>query len=183
MRFAMLVLSGWMAVCASSAMAQSAAPRTVAIVDANGRPAGQATFTEGPKGVMIRLQFPAGALPPGWHGLHVHEHGDCRDSAAGFHAAGGHIGMSQHVQHGLMNAQGPEAGDLPNLFAASSGPFEAEVFAPNLTLGSVAVGARQPLLDSDGAALIIHANADDQVSQPIGNAGARIACAALTPAP
>ena len=30
---------------------------------------------------------------------------------------------------------------------------------------------------------MIHASADDQVNQPIGNAGARVACAALTQLP
>ena len=53
----------------------------------------------------------------------------------------------------------------------------AEVFAPNLSLGE-AVG-RLNLLDADGSALVIHASPDDHVSQPIGGAGARIACAPI----
>ena len=38
---------------------------------------------------------------------------------------------------------------------------------------------RANLLDADGTALIIHANADDQVSQPIGGAGGRFFCGVI----
>ena len=55
------------------------APRTAWIVGSEGRAVGQATFTEGPDGVLIRLEFSAGALTPGWHGLHLHQRGDCSD--------------------------------------------------------------------------------------------------------
>ena len=44
-----------------------------------------------------------------------------------------------------------------------------------------AADAHKWLLGPQGAALVIHANADDHQSQPIGNAGARVACAALKP--
>jgi Cu-Zn family superoxide dismutase len=122
-------------------------------------------------------------LPPGWHGAHLHQRGDCSDFAAGFANAGSHIGAGGGARHGLMQTSGPEAGDLPNLFASPGGPFGAEFFAPHVTLNHTAVGDRQPLLDGDGAALIIHAAPDDQATQPIGGAGARLACAALTQLP
>jgi len=32
------------------------------------------------------------------------------------------------------------------------------------------------LLDADGSALVIHSGKDDYISNPAGNAGARIAC-------
>ncbi len=168
---------------AKPTLAPLAPPRTAWIVGANGAAIGQASFLEGPNGVLIKLEFSAGALPPGWHGVHLHQHGDCSDPAAGFQAAGAHIGMSPRVQHGLMNPNGPEAGDLPNIFAAPEGIYAAEIFAPHVTLGPVAVDHREPLLDADGSALIIHAGSDDQRTQPIGNAGPRIACAALTTLP
>jgi Cu-Zn family superoxide dismutase len=180
--------------CASTAGSDvnytAQAPKTAWIVGADGRQIGQATFRDGPNGVLIQLEFSQGALPAGWHGLHLHQHGDCSDFAAGFQASGSHVGMdAQHrVQHGLMNPQGPEAGDLPNIFAPQAGVFAAEVFAPYATLGpripgNAAHRERASLVDEDGAALIIHAGPDDQTSQPIGGAGARIACAALTPLP
>lgn len=161
----------------------SIAPRTAWIVGADGANVGRATFTEAPTGVLIKLEFSDHGLSAGWHGVHIHQHGDCSDFAAGFHASGGHEGMGHNVQHGLMNPAGPEAGDLPNIFATPAGAFSAELFTDRVTLGPVKVRNREPLLDADGAALVIHASPDDQTTQPIGGAGARIACAALTPLP
>lgn len=184
---AALAVAALLCACASTGgnTAQTApiAPRQAWIVAADGRPVGQATFTEAPGGVMIRLEFSDRGLAPGWHGLHLHQHGDCSDFAAGFQAAGGHIGMSHSVQHGLMNPRGPEAGDLPNLFVAPAGAYAAEFFTPRVTLSPTPIRGREQLLDADGSALLIHAQADDQMSQPIGNAGPRIACAALTRLP
>ncbi|UPT61278.1 MAG: superoxide dismutase family protein [Hyphomonadaceae bacterium JAD_PAG50586_4] len=188
--FALAILLG---ACASFGAGDDDAPpvppRNAWIVAQDGRAIGQAIFTNAPNGVLIRLEFSNGALPPGWHGLHLHTRGDCSDFAAGFQASGGHLGMGDRVQHGLMNPRGPEAGDLANLFAPPAGPFAAEFFSPYTVLGAERVPAtarntaREPLLDDDGAALMIHAGADDQSSQPIGGAGARIACAALTQLP
>lgn len=192
-RLAALVFAVLLSACASSAGSRdytpANTPRTAWIVGPAGAAIGQATFTDGPNGVLIRLEFSPGALPPGWHGVHLHGRGDCSDFAAGFQASGSHIEMREHAEHGLMNARGPDAGDLPNLFAAPTGPFAAEFLARSVTLGSERVRAnanqheRAPLLDVDGSALLIHAGPDDHTSQPIGGAGARIACAALTPLP
>lgn len=159
------------------------APRTAWIVNAEGAPLGQAIVTEAPKGVLIRLEFSQAGLQPGWHGLHIHQIGDCRDFASGFQASAAHVGHTENGQHGLMNPAGPEQGDLPNLFVPPGGPYAAEFYSPWLTLGSVEVDGRMPLIDADGSALVIHANADDHASQPIGGAGARLACAAFTAIP
>lgn len=191
-RIAALVFAALVTACASAGgeagnyTAQP--PKTAWIVGADGRQVGQATFRDGPNGVLIQLEFTQGALPPGWHGLHLHARGDCSDFAAGFQASGSHVGMNHRIQHGLLNPNGPEAGDLPNLFAPRGGIFAAEVFAPLVTLGPRVPGVanrreRLSLLDEDGSALLIHAGPDDQTSQPIGGAGARIACAAITPLP
>lgn len=190
---AALLFAAALAACASTenqaAEAPVSQPRTTWIVGAEGRAIGQAHFTAAPRGTLVRLEFQPGALPPGWHGLHLHTRGDCSDFAAGFQASGGHLGMGDRVQHGLLNPRGPEAGDLPNLFAPPNAPFAAEFFSPYTVLGADRVPAtarniaREPLLDGDGTALVIHTTADDQVSQPIGGAGARIACAALTRQP
>lgn len=190
---AALIFAVFLSACATGGgnrdYTPATAPRSVWIVGGSGQAIGQATFTDGPHGVLIRLEFSAGALPPGWHGLHIHQRGDCSDFAGGFQASGAHAQMEHHGAHGLLIADGPEAGDLPNIFATPAGPFAAEVFTPYVTLGSARIPgnanrqAREPLLDGDGSALLIHAAADDHVSQPIGGAGARIACAALTPLP
>ena len=185
--FLAAALSALLCACATTppanAQAAQAGPKTVWIVGADGRAIGQASFLEGPNGVLMRLEFSERALSPGWHGLHLHMRGDCSDPAAGFQASGGHMGMARRVKHGLMNADGPEAGDLPNIFAPPAGLFAAEIFAPHVTLGPVEVDHRLPLLDEDGSALVIHAGPDDQQSQPIGGAGPRVGCAAITTLP
>lgn len=184
---AAIVFAALLTACAgtpdSVELARELRPRTVWIVGADGQAVGQATLTEAPTGVLIHLEFLERRLSPGWHGMHLHDIGDCSDFAAGFQAAGGHLTLNRRDQHGLLNRRGPEAGDLPNIFASPTGIFGAEAFSPRVTLHSARVGNRLPLLDNDGAALVIHANPDDQASQPIGNAGNRIACAAFTPLP
>lgn len=174
------------AACASSgevAPFTPTAPRTAWIVGANGGAIGQATITEAPSGVLIRLEFSEHAMPPGWHGAHVHQTAQCADVAAGFQASGAHVGHSERIQHGLLNPAGPEPGDLPNIFASPAGPFAAEFFSPWLTLSSVAPEGRMSLLDADGSAIIIHAGTDDHRTQPIGGAGARVGCASFSVMP
>ena len=39
--------------------------------------------------------------------------------------------------------------------------------------------ALDSLLDEDGSAIIIHAQEDDHLTQPIGGAGARVACGVI----
>ena len=72
--------------------------------------------------------------------------------------------------------QGPDNGDLPNLFVAADGTARAEFFT---TLVSVAGGDMPALLDEDGSAVIIHENPDDHMTQPIGGAGGRIGCGVI----
>lgn len=182
-----LAVTVFVAACASTPTEAQPAPdirpQSASIVGADGAQIGRATFTEAPRGLIIRIELNEGGLPPGWHGLHLHARGNCSDNTAGFQASGAHETAGHGAQHGLLNPNGPEAGDLPNIYVAQHGPTGAEVFSPFVTLHAAPIGDRQPLLDADGAALLIHAGADDHRSQPIGNAGARIACAALTPAP
>lgn len=186
-RIAALVFAALACGCASSRDPgdgwRASPARTAWIVGRDGAAIGQATFTDAPRGVLIHLEFLERSLPPGWHGLHLHTRGDCSDFAAGFQAAGGHLGMADAVAHGLLNPAGPEAGDLPNLFAGPTGVFGAEFFTPYVTLEPRSADRRPALLDSDGSALIVHANADDQTTQPTGGSGDRIACIALTALP
>ena len=183
-RIAVLVFVALLGACTTSPAPFSPQPaRSAWIVGRDGGRIGQATFSHAPTGVLIRLEFSDRALPAGWHGVHVHGVGDCSDFAAGFQAAAAHAGHVGDGRHGLLNPAGPEPGDLPNLAAPAAGPFGVELFAPRLTLAPEATDERTPLLDADGSALVIHAGPDDHVSQPIGGAGPRIACAALTQLP
>lgn len=145
---------------------------TVQIKGPQGEDMGSATLTQAPGGLLARIE--AKGLTPGWHGLHFHEKADC--SAADFKSAGGHTHHDAPAPHGLLNPAGAETGDLPNLFAAADGSARAEVFTARVSLNA---SDRDPLLDADGSALVIHAAPDDHTSQPIGGAGARVACAAI----
>jgi len=140
---------------------------------------GLLTVAEGPRGVLLRVNTLPGALTPGWHGLHIHELGDC--SSEGFVSSGGHVGHGERAQHGLLNPNGPETGDLPNLLV----PGPQHGAAVELYLDGAALHAvrgRTNLADGDGSALVIHAGPDDHTSQPIGGAGIRVACAVIPPA-
>ena len=69
-------------------------------------------------------------------------------------------------------------GDLQNVWAAEDGKAMAEVYLAGAGLGMGGV----ELMDADGLAFMVHASADDHVSQPIGGAGPRIACGVFEPA-
>ncbi len=146
------------------------------IVALDGRAVGLLTLAEGPEGVLLRINLLPNALAPGWHGLHLHEKGDCGGEA--FAAAGAHVGHEGRSQHGLLNPDGPETGDLPNLLVPPGQvPTVVELYAHGVALSRAR--GRVNLMDADGAALVIHNNPDDHVSQPIGGAGPRIACAII----
>jgi len=163
-----------MALLLSTAGAVQAQMVSVVLKTAQGADAGSVTVTESPAGVLVHVE--AKGLPPGWHAMHFHDKGDCSDPKLA--NAGAHINMLDHKrEHGLLAVGGPDHGDLPNLYVAADGTGKAEVFSTYLSLRSG--GGRPVLLDADGSALIIHANPDDYTTQPIGGAGARIACAVL----
>lgn len=145
----------------------AAEPVTADLKNGAGETVGKVTLTAAPKGVLMRVE--AKGLTPGWHGLHFHEKADC--SKSDFTSAGGHTHGGGERQHGLLNPKANETGDLPNLHVGADGSGAAEVFSTLTTLDA--------LKDADGSAVLIHAAADDHLSQPIGGAGARVACAAV----
>ena len=150
-----------------SASAQTA---TATFLDVAGKEIGTATLMQTANGVLIAVDVRG--LPPGWRALHIHEKGSC-DPATKFSSAGGHYALGK--KHGYKTEGGPHAGDMPNQFVGQDGVLRAEVFNPNVTLGSGA----GTLFSPDGTALVIHAGADDYMSQPSGNSGDRIACAII----
>ena len=144
------------------------------LVNASGANIGRVDLRQGPTGLVIRVE--ASGLTPGWHGIHIHATGAC---AAPSTSSGGHINHSEpKAPHGLLNAQGPDDGDLPNVYAGADGKVNAELFTTRARISSDGPG--QWLWDEDGSAIIIHANPDDHSTQPIGGAGDRVACAALS---
>jgi superoxide dismutase, Cu-Zn family len=162
------------AIGAQAAHHGGAAKATAEFIDKERNAVGTATLTESPHGVMIYLKLHG--LPPGPKAIHIHSVGTCEDPEEGFVASKGHLNPDGK-EHGLMNPAGPDAGDLPNLYVRDDGTFEAEFFTTLASLGGH--GDRAKILDEDGAALVIHINRDDHITQPIGGAGPRIACGVI----
>ena len=155
------ILLACMSLSVASAAAQ--APVTVTFKGAGGT----ATLTPAPKGVLVHIE--ASGLTPGWHAVHFHEKGDCSDAA--FKLAGAHVHGAAPLVHGLLNPNATDSGDLPNLHAGADGQAKADFFTTAVTMAT--------LQDADGPAIVIHAKPDDYVSQPIGGAGDRVACAVI----
>lgn len=144
------------------------ASATAQLATATGAAVGRATAREVAGG--IRFTIDASGMPPGTHGAHVHMVGRC--DAPDFATAGGHWNPTQ-MKHGTMNPQGPHQGDLPNLVIGNDGRGTIGATIPGATMAA--------LLDADGAAMVIHANADDLTTDPSGNSGGRIACGVFQP--
>jgi Cu-Zn family superoxide dismutase len=158
-----------MAVSIGAAYADSHLKSAVAtLINKAGKTIGQASLVQVPTGVLINLIV--NELAPGKHGLHLHSIGVC-DPETGFKSAKGHVGKIKGA-HGLMNPNGPEPGDIPNIIIGADGKGEIEFFSSLVSIK----GANNNLLDSDGSTFIIHENSDDHITQPIGGAGARVAC-------
>lgn len=152
-------------------------------VDRNNRAVGYVALSESPAGQGVLMRVHLAGLTPGWHGIHLHQVGTCADYEDGFKASGGHVDPDER-EHGLANADGPERADLPNIYAGSDGRATVEIFNSGVALRASEAAAANigphPLLDADGFAVVVHENPDDHVTQPIGGAGARVACAAIT---
>ena len=138
---------------------------------ANGLPAGTAQVLS--DGKTLSLAIAVTGLEPGEHGFHIHTTGRCE--APEFKSAGGHLNP-HGKEHGSLNPAGKHLGDLPNLVVGASRSASTDV-----DLGPDSADLRDDLFDDDGAAIVIHAGADDYRSDPAGDAGARIACGVLNP--
>jgi len=129
---------------------------------------GTVTFVQA--GSKVRVHAVVTGLKPGQeHGFHVHEAGDC--SSGDGMSAKGHFNPhgKPHGHHGTLERH---AGDMPNLRADANGRVDATF---ELDVVSVTPGAASIV----GRGLIVHVQPDDYRSQPVGNAGARMACAVI----
>lgn len=167
LRFLALLSLFAFALLAALPLAAEAPPATVAVAriagPAGSTLAGTVTFTETPAGVHVVAEL--SGLPPGVHGLHVHAGSEC---VGDFTSAGGHFNPGG-TEHGAPHAPAHHAGDFGNVEAGADGVARAE-----LTSSAITVGAGEKSVV--GHAVIVHANADDLVTQPTGNAGGRIGC-------
>ncbi len=124
---------------------------------------GVVTFTKVQNGIEVVADLEG--LTPGLHGFHVHQYGDC--SAPNADSAGGHFNP-EGMPHGAPASKERHVGDLGNLTADKDGKAHLD-----WTDRLIAFEGRDSII---GHGLIVHASPDDLVSQPVGNAGPRVAC-------
>jgi Cu-Zn family superoxide dismutase len=172
-RSAALLLAAVLGACSAATSGGGRTPTaralTATLRDAQGAAVGTATLTQ--EQGFVRLVVEAQGLTPGQHGIHIHARGVC--TPPDFTSAGGHFNPGGR-QHGMGNPAGQHAGDFPNMQAGADGRARYDAVSVHLTV--VGPGAVLP----DSAAVVIHAQADDQVTDPTGNSGGRVACGVLT---
>lgn len=144
---------------------------TAELKDAKGHKVGDARLTETKGGVLLTVTVTH--LGPGERAIHIHEAGRCE--APGFTTAGGHFNPEKK-KHGVHNPEGHHAGDLPNLKVGADGKAAYKATVTGVTLSGDGANS---LFHAGGTSVVIHEAADDNKTDPSGNAGARVACGVI----
>ena len=134
----------------------------VELKNAQGLSVGTATISALNKNGGVRIKLDLKDLPPGEHGIHIHQMAKCE---------GAHFNPDNKM-HGIKNPKGPHAGDMLNFTVSANGTANVTVTDLRVVLGDGPNG----LFSNGGTSLIIHEKADDLLTDPSGNSGARIAC-------
>ena len=137
---------------------------------ADGDRAGTVSVSRTPNGLLLVAEVIG--LEPGEHGFHIHETGRCE--GPDFASAGGHWSPEGRA-HGFAAEDGPHAGDMPNIFVNNDGFAQVHRFLDAAT----PAGDAEALMDGDGAAVVVHEDADSYLTEP--RADGRVACAVLAP--
>jgi superoxide dismutase, Cu-Zn family len=161
-----------LAACQTPAQNEAETLAQAALQLSDATPAGTARLVDsaGKLTLIVSLRN----ISPGEHAMHLHTTGSC--TVPDFQSAGPHLNP-HGKQHGIKNPMGRHLGDLPNVLASPDGSVEVSV-----TLDGTVEALMPVLFDADGTAIVVHASADDMVTDPAGNAGKRIACGSLRPA-
>ncbi len=155
--------------------AASAAPMTtpkevkIDLKSSTGADAGSVTFKTVKKGVKVTVHLQDMAFGP--HGVHIHQNAVC--DAPDFKGAGGHFNPDGK-HHGYMNMAGHHHGDLPsNVMGGEDHKGEASFVLTSISLDR---NAPNSLMLNGGTSVVVHEHADDEKTDPAGNAGNRVAC-------
>lgn len=148
----------------------SFAKTKVELKDAQGKDVGYVILWDQGPGVSLDLHLHD--LTPGDHAIHFHQTPKCE--GPDFKSAGGHFNPTGK-KHGFNSPDGHHAGDMKNFTVRADGKAEAHVKDADVTLKD----GPHSLLTS-GAAIVVHAKADDYKTDPAGNSGDRIACGVIT---
>jgi superoxide dismutase, Cu-Zn family len=152
---------------ASSAIAAAKGPSATATIEPKSESSmtGTAKFVKLKDGLGVHVELKE--APPGMHGVHIHEKGDCSDPKAA--NAGGHFNPTSSEHHGGAHSQVRHAGDLGNIEVDQSGKGTLDVVVQGLSLDGENDGVK-------GKAIVIHEKNDDMKTDPSGASGNRVGC-------
>ena len=169
------------AACATQSPAPTAAAKSPSppaltaraqLNDVQGQPVATAALRESGQAVVIDVTVTK--LTAGVHGIHIHAAGKCE--GPGFASAGGHFNPTGK-KHGHTNPLGPHAGDLGNVTVGPDGTGKATFTVGEVTLKE---GMPNSLFGPDGTSIVVHANPDDETTDPAGNSGPRVGCGVIS---